>query len=118
MTLVAGDGPLFVTVKLKTTLLEAITVLGEAVWVKPMSANGLTTIATEAELLFVARSRASELATAVLVKVPGEAGRTVNDTVAMALLAITPKLQVTSPLFWLTLPCDGEEEMKANPGGS
>ena len=55
-------------------------------------------VTTDAELLAEAGSAVAEVTLAVLVIVPPSFGLTVMPTVAVALLARLPKLQVTTPL--------------------
>ena len=103
----AVEGPRLVTVSVKVTLLSTRVEEGDAICEIPRSAAGLMRVADWAELLAAFQSAPAELVTlAVLVSVPSISGVTVIVTVALAVLASAPRLQVTIPLARTgALPC-------------
>src|SRR5947208_543566 len=95
----AVEGPRLVTVSVKVTLLSTRVEEGDAICEIPRSAAGLMRVVDWAELLAAFQSAPAELVTlAVLVSVPSISGVTVIVTVALAVLASAPRLQVTIPL--------------------
>src|SRR5437879_1701512 len=98
-TLLAVEGPGFVTVTVKVKLLVTCGELGETTWETPRSAAGPILVVHEAELFAATKSLPTEFVTvAMLVRTPSAAGWTVRVRVAVPLLTIFPNVQVTIPL--------------------
>jgi hypothetical protein len=103
-TLLALDGPKFVTDIVYTRLLVAGTV-AEPVLPRPTSAAGVTVVMTGAVMLFVEfGSTVGELALAVFVNVPLAGAVTVTVTLLTWPLVKAPRLQLTTPLVLIPLP--------------
>jgi hypothetical protein len=98
-TLLALDGPKFVTDIVYTRLLDAGT-LAVPVLPRPTSAAGVTVVMTGAVTLFVEfGSTVGELALAVFVSVPLAGAVTVTVTLLTWPLAKVPNVQLTTPLL-------------------
>jgi hypothetical protein len=103
-TLLALDGPKFVTEIVYTRLLVAGTV-AEPVLPKPTSAAGVTVVMTGTVTLFVLLgSPVGELALAVLVSVPLAGALTVTVRLLTWPLAKVPNVQLTTPLVFTPPP--------------
>ena len=97
-TPVAVDGPRFVTVIVKVTLLVTRVEAGDAMFEIARSAAGLTEVVACVELLAKFESNPAELVTvAMFVMVPAFIGVTVIVTEAVPLLPSAPRLHVTMP---------------------
>src|SRR5664280_1155068 len=102
-TLLALDGPKFVTEIVYTRLLAASTLAGPTLPI-PTSATGVTVVMTGAVTLFVLfGSPVGELTLAVLVSEPLAGAVTVTVTLLIWPLVNVPRLQLTMPLV-LTPP--------------
>jgi hypothetical protein len=98
-TLLALDGPKFVTDIVYTRLLDAGT-LAAPVLPRPTSATGVTVVMTGAVTLFVLLgSTVGELALAVFVSVPLAGAVTVTVTLLIWPLVKVPNVQLTTPLL-------------------
>lgn len=119
VTPVAGDGPPFVTVNEKVTLLPKFTVCGVAVSARERSAAGFTVAVALAELL--ARLGSVSVAATVpeLVNVPAAFGFTTTVTVTAAPLAKVNKGQVTvgNAVVLHTESVDGMALTSVTPAG-
>jgi hypothetical protein len=103
-TLLALDGPKFVTDIVYTRLLVAGT-LAAPVLPRPTSAAGVTVVMTGTVTLFVLLgSTVGELAPATLVSEPLAGAVTVTVTLLTWPLASVPRLQLTTPLVLIPLP--------------
>jgi hypothetical protein len=103
-TLLALDGPKFVTDIVYTRLLVAGT-LAAPVLPEPTSAAGVTVVMTGAVTLFVLLgSTVGELTLATLVSEPLAGAATVTVTLLTWPLASVPRLQLTTPLVLIPLP--------------
>jgi hypothetical protein len=99
VTLLALDGPKFVTEIVYTRLLLAKT-LAAAVFPRPTSATGVTVVMTGGVMLLVLfGSPVGELTLAVLVNVPLAGAVTVTVTVLTWPFVKVPKVQFTTPLL-------------------
>src|SRR5580765_5235191 len=105
-TLVAEDGPLFVSTMVKVVLLETSREVGFALWAKLKSALAITRELAEAELFAGIGSTAAELVTLAVFKIVELFGGalSVTMTIAKALLARVPKLNPIPPLDKLVVP--------------
>jgi hypothetical protein len=103
-TLLALDGPKFVTEIVYTRLLVAGTV-AEPVLPRPTSAAGVTVVMTGTVTLFVLLgSTVGELALAVFVSVPLAGAVTVTVTLLTWPLVKVPNVQLTTPLVFTPPP--------------
>jgi hypothetical protein len=103
-TLLALDGPKFVTDIVYTKLLVAGTV-PEPVLPRPTSATGVTVVMTGTVTLFVLLgSPVGELALTVFVSVPLAGAVTVTVRLLTWPLVSVPKLQLTTPLVFTPPP--------------
>jgi hypothetical protein len=114
-TLLALEGPKFVTDIVYTRLLVAGTV-AEPVLPRPTSATGATVVMTGTVTLFVEfGSTVGELTLAVFVSVPLAGAATVTVRLLTWPLVKTPRLQLTTPLVFTPPPV---ALTKLTPAGS